>query len=160
MTTSAPTSVRVPGWYIVGMPPPPVQMTTAPRSSSQRIGRISKIRFGSGEATTRRHLSPSGLIAQPFSAASRSASSLLVDRADELGRVGERRVVRVDLDHREDARERLLERQQVAQLLLDHVADHPLGLGAEDVERVGLDLLVRRAPGAPAARPAGRCRAR
>ena len=43
------------------------------------------------------------------------------------------------------ARERLLERQEVAQLLLDHVADHALGLGAEDVERIGLDLLVRGA---------------
>src|SRR4030095_6666111 len=39
MTPSEPTSVRVPGSYIVGMPPPPVQMTTAPRSSSQWIGR-------------------------------------------------------------------------------------------------------------------------
>ena len=54
----------------------------------------------------------------------------------------EGRVVGVDLDHRQDRRERLLERQQVAQLLLDQVADHALGLGAEDVERVGLDLLV------------------
>ena len=103
MTTSAPTSVRVPGSYIVGMPPPPVQIDHGARSSSQRIGRISKIRFGSGEATTRRHLSPSCLMAQPFSAASRSASASLVDRADELGRVAEGGIVRVDLDHRQDA---------------------------------------------------------
>ena len=35
--------------------------------------------------------------------------------------------------------------QQVADLLLDEVADHALGLGAEDVERIGLDVLVGRA---------------
>ena len=68
--------------------------------------------------------------------------SLVVDRADELGRVGERRVVGVDLDHRQDRRERHLERQPVAQLLLEHVADHALGRGPEDVERVGLLFLV------------------
>ena len=42
-------------------------------------------------------------------------------------------------------RERLLERQQVAQLLLDEVADHALRLGTQHVERVGLDLLVAAA---------------
>ena len=52
-----------------------MQITTAPFSSSHVIGRISKIRLGSGDATTRRHLSPSGLICQPFAAASSSASS-------------------------------------------------------------------------------------
>ena len=145
MTTSAPTSVRVPGSYIVGMPPPPVQITTAPCSSSQRIGRISKIRFGSGEATTRRHLSPSGLIGPALLGGQLVGLGLVVDRADELGRVLERGIVRVDLDHRQERRERPLDRQQVAQLLLDHVADHPLGLGAEDVERVRLDGRVRGA---------------
>ena len=58
------------------MPPPPAAMTMVCFSSSHFIGRNSKMRFGSGEATTRRHLSPSGLMAQPFSAASRSASAL------------------------------------------------------------------------------------
>ena len=32
----------------------------------------------------------------------------------------------------------LLEGKLVSQFLLDHVADHPLGLGAEQVERVRL----------------------
>ena len=50
--------------------------------------------------------SPSGLNAQPFSAASASRLGLVVDRPDELGRVVERRVVGVDLDHRQDRRER------------------------------------------------------
>ena len=45
-------------------------------SSSHLIGRSSKMRFGSGEATTRRHLSPSCLNTHCFSAAKRSASSL------------------------------------------------------------------------------------
>ncbi len=62
--------MSAPGSYIVGMPPPPAQMTTAPWSSNQRIGRISKMRFGRGEGTTRRQWAPSGLTAQPFSAAS------------------------------------------------------------------------------------------
>ncbi len=75
MTTSAPTSVRVPGRYMVGMPPPPAQITSVPFSSSQRTGRSSKMRFGSGEGTTRRQRSPSGRITQPFSASRRRASS-------------------------------------------------------------------------------------
>ena len=88
--------------------------------------------------------SPSRLNTQPFSAASASAVGVVVDRSDELGRIGERRVVGVDLDHREDRGERHLGRQQVAELLLDQVADHPLGLGAEHVERVRLDVRVGR----------------
>ncbi len=127
------------------MPPPPVQMTTAP--ALEQPGDRTDLEdpdLGSGEATTRRHLSPSGLTAQPFSAASRLGFVALVDRPDELGRVAERRVIGVDLDHGQDARERTVERQKVAQLLLDHVADHPFGLSTEDVERIGLDLLVRR----------------
>jgi len=38
---------------------PPVQITIAPCSSSQQIGRISKIRWGRGEGTTRLKSSPS-----------------------------------------------------------------------------------------------------
>ena len=58
------------------MPPPPAAaMTIVCFSSSHFIGRNSKMRFGLGEATTRRHLSPSALKAQPLSAASRSASA-------------------------------------------------------------------------------------
>ena len=66
-----------------------------------------------------------------------------VDGADEFLRVLERHVLRVDLDHRQQGRERCLRRQQIAQLLLDHVADHALGLRTEDVERVGIDLRIR-----------------
>ena len=71
MTASTPTSWRSASRaYIVGMPPPPAQMTTVPCSRSQRIGRISKIRLGRGDGTTRRQLGPSGFTSQPFSAAS------------------------------------------------------------------------------------------
>ena len=45
-----------PGSYMVGIPPPPAQITIVPCSSSHLTGRISKIRLGSGEGTTRRHL--------------------------------------------------------------------------------------------------------
>ena len=61
---------------MAGMPPPPAQMTTAPRSSSQVIGSISRIFLGSGEGTTRRHEDPSGLNVQPLAAASLSPASL------------------------------------------------------------------------------------
>ncbi len=67
-----------------------------------------------------------------------------VDRADGLGRVAERGVVLVDLDHGQQGSDPLVRWEQVAELLLDEVADHALGLRAEDVQRVGVDLLVRR----------------
>ncbi|MNP24313.1 hypothetical protein D3C76_1170660 [compost metagenome] len=72
--------------YMVGMPPPPAQMTTVPFSSSHLIGRISKMRLGRGLATTRRNLSPSGAMAQPFSLASASASSF--EYTGPIGLVG------------------------------------------------------------------------
>jgi hypothetical protein len=67
-----------------------------------------------------------------------------VHRADEFGGVLERRILGVDLDHRQQSGERPLERHQVAELLLDHVADHPFGLRTEHVQRIGLDLGVGR----------------
>ena len=42
---------------------------------------------------------------------------------------------RINLDHRQQRRERLLEREPVPELLLDEVTDHPLGLGPQHVER-------------------------
>ena len=144
-TASTPTSVvSADGRNIVGTPPPPAQMSTTPWSSSQRIGRISKMCCGWGEGTTRRQLSPSGLKAQPFAFGERVGLGSGVDRADELGRVLEGRVARVDLHHREDRRERDVAGDHVAELLLEDVADHPLGLRAEDVERVRVDVGVRR----------------
>ena len=77
MTASTPTMAPAPGdGSLVGIPPPPAHTTTAPRSSSQLIGWISRICFGSGEGTTRRHAEPSGRNAQPFLAASASAAPL------------------------------------------------------------------------------------
>ena len=57
------------------MPPPPAQMTTAPRSSSQVTGWISRICTGRGEGTTRRHAAPSWRKLHPLAAASASAAS-------------------------------------------------------------------------------------
>ena len=71
---------------------------------------------------------------------------LVVARPYELRWVVEGWVVGIDLDHGQDRRERNLERQQVAELLLDEVADHSLRLGGEDVQRIGLDLRVRWPP--------------
>ena len=101
------------------------------------------MRVGAGEGTTRRQRSPSSANFQPCSSASFRASASVVARADELRRVVEGGVVGVDLDHGQDRRERNLERQQVAEFLLDEVADHPLRLGGEDVQRIRLDLHVR-----------------
>ncbi len=125
------------------MPPPPAQMTIVPFSSSHLIGRCSKMRVGTGEGTTRRQRSPSSLKAQPCSCLELPRLALVVARADEFRRVVEGGVVGVDLDHGQDRRERNLERQQVPELLLDEVADHPLRLGGEDVQRIRLDLHVR-----------------
>jgi len=68
--------------------------------------------------------------------------SLGVDRADELARVRERRIVRVHLGHGQDRGDRLLEGQTIAELLLDDVADHSFGLCAEDVEGVSRRVVV------------------
>ena len=148
MTASTPTSSRPAGTavsvYITGMPPPPAQVTTVSCSSSHSIGSTPKIPLGAGEGTTRRTWSPSGLKAQPLSAARAVGLGRGVDRADGLGRVAERGVVLVDLDHGQQGGDPLVRWEQVAELLLDQVADHALGLRAEDVQRVGVDLLVRR----------------
>ena len=69
---------------------------------------------------------------------------VVVHRPDELRGVGERRIAGVDLDHGEDRGERHLGREQVAELLLDQVADHPFGLRPQQIQRIGLDVLVRR----------------
>ena len=61
---------------MTGMPPPPAQMTTLSFSRSHSTGSTPKMCLGSGEGTTRRKLSPSGLNTQPFSLARRSDSSL------------------------------------------------------------------------------------
>ena len=50
-------------------------MTTQPCASSHSTGRISTIRFGSGEGTTRRQLAPSCRTTHPRRAASSSAAS-------------------------------------------------------------------------------------
>jgi len=69
----------------------------------------------------------------------------VVERSDRLSRVREGRVIRVDLDLCQQGGEVALERELVAELLLDDVADHPLGLRIEDVKGIRLDFRVRRA---------------
>jgi len=50
----------------------------------------------------------------------------------------------VHLDHGQEGRQGNLEREEVAELLLDHVADHPFRLGAEDVQGIRLVGAVSR----------------
>ena len=85
---------------------------------------------------------PVGLDVPTLLARERLRGGLVVDRPHELGRVVERRIVGIDLDHRQEGRKGPIEREEVADLLLDHIADHPLGLSAEDVEWIGIDVLV------------------
>src|SRR4051794_10816277 len=65
----------------------------------------------------------------------------LVHGPDRLRWMLERRVGRIDLDLRQQ-RGDLARRQDVHQLLLQEVTDHPLALGAEDVERIRLHTCV------------------
>jgi hypothetical protein len=67
---------------------------------------------------------------------------LVVERPDRLRRVFEGGIAPVDLDHRQQRGERPLERHQIAQLLLDHVADHAFGFRTEDVEGISFHLGV------------------
>ena len=66
----------------------------------------------------------------------------VVDRPDRLRWPVERRVGGVDLDHGQQRGDRGLGRKQVAELLLDQVADHALGLGVQHIQWVRLDLAV------------------
>ena len=81
-----------------------------------------------------------------------------VDLSDEFGRVLERRILGIDLHHREDRRDRLFERKNVAKFLLDHVTDHAFGFGAKNVERIVLALLIGDFLEGQAGPPADHCR--
>ena len=65
----------------------------------------------------------------------------LIDGADKLGRIGEGRILGVDL-HLGQQRGDVAARHQVFQLLDQHVADHALGLGAQHIQGIGGDLGV------------------
>jgi len=137
MTASTPS--WPPGTSITGTPPPPTQTTRKPASTSSAIAPSWTISRGSGEGTTRRQESPSGLDRPPPLGGQLLGASLVVDGTDELGRIAESRVVAVD-DHAGDQGDRVLVVDLVVELELDDVADLPAALGVEDVERVGLAL--------------------
>ena len=62
MTASTPRSLPSSS-RMTGTPPPPAQTTTAPEFSSRRTTRVSTIRPGLGDGTTRRQYGPSGFTA-------------------------------------------------------------------------------------------------
>lgn len=68
----------------------------------------------------------------------------LIDGADELRGVLEARIGGIDLHHGQQRGQRLLERQEIAEFLFQHVTDHALGLGAENIERIGFLGFVGR----------------
>jgi hypothetical protein len=66
---------------------------------------------------------------------------LLVYGADELRRIGERVVDGID-EHLGEKRRDGTPGHVIRQALIEHVADHPLGLGPQDVERESLHLSI------------------
>ena len=91
-----------------GMPPPPTAMTTTPASMSWRITSISTMRFGWGEATTRRQPRPaSSSTSQPSSSRRRMRFGFVEEGADGLRRVQHRRIVGGNLHLGDDGRHRL-----------------------------------------------------
>ena len=121
------------------MPSPPAQITTQPCSRSHSIWRSSKMRLGSGEGTTRRNALPSGLNVQPRA---RGAPPRRPGRRS--GRIGwwaRRTPGRARRPGSSSATwPRACPSAACCRALLDEVADHPLRLGVEDVERVGRHL--------------------
>jgi hypothetical protein len=122
------------------MPPPPAQMTTAPWSSSQVMGWISRICWGWGLGGGHDAAPAGAVLAEgpAFLGGQRVGGVLVVNRADEFGGAGEGGVGGVHGDHGQDGGDLDLGGQQVAQFLLDQVADHALGAGVQHVQRVGL----------------------
>ena len=118
------------------MPPPPEQITTALSPTSTRIIASSTITRGSGEGTTRRHAVPSSRTCQPALGRQALGDRPGVHRADELGRVRERRVVDVHLGLADEAHD-VPAGEGVLERLEEEVADHPLGLGAQDIQGIG-----------------------
>ena len=140
-----------------GTPPPPTHTTIRSAAISVaiasqlddplRLGRRydpTPFRSVQGDLPSARGREPLGLVA-------------LVDGTDELRRVGECGIGRIDDDLGEQ-RGRAAVPKLVFEPLLKQVADHPLGLGAEDVERVRRRRPCTPRTAAPAGRPAGRCR--
>ena len=82
-----------------------------------------------------------GLKHPAFLRGQRFCLGFAVDRADVLGRVTEGRVGGVHFHLREQDADLALG-QIVFQRLLEHVADHSLAFGAENVQRVGRDFVV------------------
>ena len=72
-------TASMPRWWpccssMTGIPPPPAQTTRNPASTSCLIAGNYTMRCGSGDATTRRHWSPSGLTTHPCFALTACAS--------------------------------------------------------------------------------------
>ena len=70
--------------------------------------------------------------------------SLAIHWPNGFGRFVKGRVLRVNLNHGQDGGERVFDGKQIAELLLDHVSNHPLCLSPQNIQRVRLDFLVRR----------------
>ena len=127
------------------------------QSSRIRIVSSSTTSRGSGEGTTRRKLDPSAATVHPRSAASRARSASVVDWADGLGRVRRRPDRRGRPRPGSGALPIGDRRRWFPSACSMQVADHPLALGAEHVERYGV-VRGRPRPAARASRPEGRSR--
>ena len=115
------------------MPPPPLATTSNPLSTRQRTASASSSPCGSGDGTTRRHPLPSGATANPRVPASPWAVSL--SYIGPIGFDGEANAGSSDRherlgDERGDAQAGVV----LEQGLLEQVADHADGFGADHVE--------------------------
>ena len=122
-----------------GIPPPPHATTIAPAPRRARMERAPRSRAG---AATGRRAGSRG--PRPRRAASRAPARApgpapRVERPDRLRRPLERRVVGRDVDVREQACDRPLDRS--GELRLDHGADLGLSLRNREVERQGRHLV-------------------
>ena len=121
------------------MPPPPGADHHRPplEQPGDRLDLDDLLRLGE-RAPRGARPTPSCRKAHPFFLAERVGVIVGVAGPDELRRVGERRVLRIDRDHGEQGHDRPVRGQNAPQFLLDQVADHALGSGVQDVQRVRL----------------------
>ena len=94
------------------------------------------MRRGTGDGTTRRQYRPSGLTVHPAGGREPLGLSFVIHGSDELGRLGERRILNRHQGLGDEGRD-LPAREGVLQRLEKPVSDHPLRLGSEYVEGVG-----------------------
>ena len=146
---------------MTGMPPPPAQITTQSRSSIHRIGSMPN----DPPRSRRGYDAPAALAVGLERPPLRAGERVRVLTSYRWGRSASSDRRRPDRPRRPrpgSARDACPGARMalVAELQLEHVADLALGLRAQHVERVGVDVRVCVPLATRAGRPGGRCRGR